>query len=174
MKRWWIIAVLMVLLTGCSREKTLETVTDTYVESQRAQAQQVMLDLPGQAAIPVLESETGGTLYMSDGYTLTVQTRPSGDLTGTIADATGYTPQQLQVVKTKRPEGTGYTCMWICAGEGGNQVGRLSVIDDGNYQYVLSVMAPEEKAGMLQEDQWQQVFRSFRVVDPDTIVSSGS
>ena len=44
----------------------------------------------------------------------------------------------------------------------GNQIGRAAILDDGNYHYVLSCMAPEALGGDLRET-WDRVFASFQV-----------
>ena len=55
-----------------------------------------------------------------------------------------------------------YDCAWSAAGEGMQTVGRLTVLDDGNYHYVLAVTAPQEHADEL-DTAWKQLAESFRV-----------
>ncbi len=174
MKKLFVCAALALLLCGCAPEQASETVEDVYQPVLEKEAQQVLLEVPIQAGDPVLTNEQGDTLYLWDDYTLTVATRKSGDVTGVIQETTGFTPDQLQLVETSRMEGTQYDCIWTAAGEGGSQVGRMRLIDDGHHLYVMTIMAPEAKAAALQESAWVQVFNSFRVIEPGSLVSSGS
>lgn len=173
MKKLFACAALVLLLCGCAPEQA-ETVEDVYQPVLEQEAQQVLLEVPVQAGQPVLTNDQGDALYLWDDYSMTVSTRKSGDVTGVIQETTGFLPDQLQVVETPRMEGTQYDCIWTAAGEGGSQVGRLRMIDDGHHLYVMTVMAPEAEAAALQGDTWVQVFNSFRVIEPGSLVSSGS
>lgn len=174
MKKLFVCAALGLLLCGCTPAEPSETVEDVYQPVLEKEAQQVLLEVPAQAGDPVLTNAQGDTLYLWDDYTLTVATRKSGDVAAVIQETTGFTPDQLQLVETSRMEGTQYDCIWTAAGEGGSQVGRLRMIDDGHHLYVMAIMAPEAEAAALQEDTWVQVFNSFRVIEPGSQVSSGS
>lgn len=172
MKKWGIVLCLIILLTGCGKKQSLETVQDVYGPEPVPKAMEVLVELPGD--LEQLSQSAGSSFYEGDGYTLTVQTRPAGDLTGTVRELTGFLPDQLQILENKCPEGTCYRCSWTSAGEGGSQVGRLSIIDDGNYQYVLCTMAPEQLAGDLEQSQWREIFRSFHLAEPGSVDYSGS
>lgn len=174
MKKLFVCAALGLLLCGCAPQEAAETVEDVYQPVLEQEAQQVLLQVPDQAGDPILTNEQGDTLYLWEDYTLTVATRKSGDVTGVIQETTGFTPDQLQVVETARMEGTQYDCIWTAAGEGGSQVGRLRMIDDGHHLYVMTIMAPEAEAAALQSDTWVEVLNSFRVIEPESMVSSGS
>jgi len=173
MKRIWII-VLLVLLTGCSTPAAMETVTDVYIEPTMGQMQQVMLDLPQDVAVPVMQDSEAGSLYICEDYVLTVAVYPGGDLVKTLTEATGCAPEMLQPIMSQQEGNSRYECVWTAAGEGENQVGRACVIDDGMYHYVLTAMAPEQKAGRLQEGVWQSIFRSFRTTEPGSFTHTGS
>ena len=60
-----------------------------------------------------------------------------------------------------------YECVWVSAGEGGDQIGKMRLLDDGDHHYVLSVMAPAEKAEQL-ADTWDKLFASFHLGEPET------
>ena len=173
MRKCWIIGVLVLLLTGCGAQETFETLGDLYVEPVAATAQEMAVDLPAEIAAPVMESGDSGKLYLCDGYTLTMQTFESGDLNRTLQECTGYGRDALTVMETVRDDVTRYECVWTSAGEGGDQLGRLTVLDDGCYHYVLTVMADAAEAGQLSQT-WQHMFNSFRLVAPGTLVSTGS
>ena len=44
----------------------------------------------------------------------------------------------------------------------GEMVGRAAILDDGNYHYALSALAPAETAQQLEEI-WEAIFQSFAI-----------
>ena len=163
MKKCWIILVLTLFLSGCGAQETFETVSDVYDVPAMAQMQQVELALPEEAALPSMESDDAGKLYLCDGYTLTVQTLEGGDLDSTLRQTTGFGRDQLTLMETQKNGTTRYDCVWSAAGEGGDHIGRAAVLDDGSYHYVVSVMAQADTAGEL-ADTWQDILDSVALV----------
>lgn len=161
MKKSLILCFVMgLLLTGCASEPVFETVTDVYAQPEPAAAARILADLPEDAAVMTMESRDAGKICLCDGYTVTIQTTQAGDLSRTLQNATGYPREELTVLETKQNDCRRYDCVWTSAGEGGDQVGRLAVLDDGNYHYVLTVMADAQTAGQL-SDTWRQILDSF-------------
>ena len=174
MRIWWLVPVLALLLTGCGKMESFETVTDQTVTPVETKKMVIMLDMPDNASLEAMESDENCSVYICDDYTLTTYTTEGGDIQKTILDATGFLPEQLDLIQTKQGNCTRYVCVWTAAGESGEQVGRCAVLDDGNYHYVLTAMADADAAGALAQGQWQSVFRSFRLLNPEEVVSSGS
>ena len=162
-----------VFLTGCSSQETFETVTDDYVQPVMAQMQQIMVSLPIDAAVTVLEEASAGTIYLCDGYTVTVQTTEAGDLQRTLKETTGFSEEDLRTIQTQHSGLTRTEGVWTAAGEQEDQLGRFAVLDDGNYYYILTCMADASRAGELQPV-WQELFDSFRLVSPGTELHTGS
>lgn len=167
MKKTFIACLVILLLAGCSRPKDFETLADNYIEPYQEEAWQILLKYPPEAATAVLESEDAGKLYLCDGYTLTVQTLESGDLNRTLKEVTGFTKDALMVIGTVQNSLKRYDCAWTAASEGEEQICRAAILDDGNYHYVISVMADYGRVGALQEV-WQGIFDSFTIVDTGT------
>ena len=162
MRKGMVCAVLTVLLlTGCGAQETFETVNDQHI-SAAASPQFLNVELPEEAAAPTLGQEDAGNLYLCDGYTIAVQTMPGGNLDATLSQLTGFSSERLTLMHTKQPEAERYECVWTAAGEGGDQVGRLVILDDGNYHYAVTVMAPAQTAGALTET-WQELMNSVRI-----------
>lgn len=161
MRKWWLLMIAALCLSGCGQVRVFETVSDSYIAPQPV-AKTVSVRLPEDAAAPVSVNETGDQLYLCDGYSITVQTLSGGDLDRTIRTVTGYSRDVLTVMHQQQGGISRYDCVWSCAGEGGDQVGRTAILDDGSYHYVLSVMAPSGNAGALEKG-WQSLFQSFRV-----------
>jgi hypothetical protein len=173
MKKCGIIVAAMLLLSGCSAQETLETISDMYFQSVMAEVRQVIVDVPKDAGVEVLQSDDGGKLYLCDGYTVTVQTMEAGDLNKTLLDVTGYAKEDLTMMQTRQDGVKRYECIWTAAGESETQVGRACVLDDGNFHYVITVMAGESVSGGLKQV-WKDLFDSFRLVDADVDLNTGS
>ena len=159
MKKCICFLLILVSFTGCGSEPTFETVADEWVQSVAAPMRQITVELPEEAAIPVSESEYG-SLYQCDGYEIAVQTLESGDLEATLRTVTGYSREDLTVLETRMDEIRRYDLVWSCLGEQGEQVGRACVLDDGNYHYVLTVLAEADRAAEL-ENLISELFASY-------------
>jgi len=159
MKKWFVLVWVALMLCGCGAQTVFETVDDEAVLDVSAVAQSVHVELPPEAAVPTAQSLQGGMLYLCDGYTLTVQTLPGGDLDRTLRQVTGFSTEALQSIQTKTGNIVRYHTAWTAAGETGDQVARAVILDDGVYHYAVSVIAPAEQAGQLQ-DTWASVLSS--------------
>lgn len=175
MKKFWVLGIAsLLLLTGCSPSRELETVSDTMVQPQRGEMQQMVINLPETAAAAVMSAEETGTVYFCDDFVLTMQTVESGDLQRTLMDTTGYMPNQLPVMETVQGDAKRYDCIWTAAGEAGDQVGRCAVLDDGNYHYILTVMADANKSAELTQSVWNSLFSTYRIAPEEEGLNSGS
>ncbi len=174
MKRVWITVLLMFLLAGCGSTQTFEPVTDVYQQQHLPQKRQITFDIPEDASSQVMDSDKEEKLYFCNNYTLCAYTVEAGNLYKTVKDTTGFPLDQIQLMQTQRGDMICYQVVWTAAGEGENMVCRACILDDGHYHYVLTAMAGEQEAGELAQGVWNEVFRSFRALTPDQIVSSGS
>ena len=174
MKKCWFLMCLALLLTGCnSTAETVETLTDEYIQPVMATMQQAVMVLPEDASLTVMESDSGDIVYLCDGYTITLHTCQAGDLDKTLREATGFSKDALKLIQTESAGVERTQCVWTAAGESEEQVGRLTVLDDGNYHYVLTCMAGASQTQRLQPV-WQELFDSFRLVGADVDLSIGS
>jgi len=169
-----IIFVLAIFLTGCKAGKELETVMDSPIVPKQAEKMEMLISLPKNAASTVMSTEETGTVYFCDDFILTMQTTLSGDLHRTVTETTGFTYDRLPIMETVQGNAKRYDCVWTAAGENGDQVGRCAIIDDGNYHYILTVMADAERSGELTQKLWNDVFTSFQIVKQDDAINSGS
>lgn len=160
MKKVWLIVLAALMLSSCAAEETFETVGDDYGVMQVLSPSKLTFAVPADAAAPVIQGNDGA-LYFCDGYEIMVQTLAGGDLDRSLRLLTGYDSESLTVMTTEFGDTVRYECAWISAGEAGDHVGRTVIIDDGVYHYSLSVMAPAEEAGSLQES-WQELFSSVK------------
>ena len=159
MRKWFVLVLVALMLCGCGAQSVFETVDDEAVLDVSVVEQHIHLTLPPEAAVPTAQSPEGGSLYICDGYTLTVQTLSGGDLDRTMRQVTGFSAADLQSIKTKSGNVTCYHTAWTAAGETGEQIARAVILDDGLHHYAVSVMAPAEQAGQLQ-DTWAELLGS--------------
>lgn len=151
---------LVFCLAGCSAQPVFETLADVPQAVPVGKAAQIYVELPEEAAQAVMENENAETLYFCDGYTVCLQTLSGGDIQESIKTLTGYDMPNLTVMETASGSGNRYECVWSSAGEGADQVGRLCLLDAGDWHYCLTLMAAEDAAGDLTAV-WQQIVDSF-------------
>lgn len=161
LRKWIMVILVIVLMSGCAAPEELETVSDVYVEEIPA-AGEIVLSLPDDAGEEAICADPTGTLYVCENYTITMQTLPGGDLQRTLKTVTGYEADRLTVLQTCQKDLDSFRTVWTSAGENGDQLGQAEILSDGNYHYVLSVMAQADLAEELRET-WQALFDSFEV-----------
>ena len=162
MKKAMVMILLAILLQGCGAREVFETVDDEYKPAMVPAAAKISLHLPDEQAQVVMENENQQIIYLYEDFCVSVQTNYSGNIGQTLKDVTGYDMEKLTVMQTLTDELQRYQCVWTSAGEDGDQVGRVCVLDDGNYHYVVAVMGGEHAAGEM-IDVWQNVLDSFDV-----------
>ena len=157
MKFIWIWALLALTMTGCAAKETFETVSDALVLPVMAQPREIMVELPEDAAAPVLENEEQ-QIYLGEDYELMLQTTAGGDLSGTIRSLTGYEKEKLTILQTQWNDVSRYDFVWASAGERGDRLGRGTILDDGDYHYCLTLVEDAPGRG-----DWEPVFASFSI-----------
>lgn len=162
MKKLWILFLLLFMLAGCGAKETFETVDDQMAEPVSAPMGQLSMTLPDSASLSVMDNGAGDRLYLCDGYTIAVQTMPAGDLEKTLYETTGFSKDSLKLIQTNHYGADRYDLVWSAAGEGGDQVCRATILDDGTYHYVVTMMAPAETAGEFTES-WQSTLHSLSI-----------
>ena len=159
MKKWLIWGILSLFLAGCASEPTLETLGDVFDEPVSAQQREIAVQLPGEASVPAVESDSG-RIYTCGDYDLAIQTLTGGDIDATIRSLTGYDRQDLTVMETEQDGLNRYDLVWASAGEQGEKLGRAVILDDGSYHYTMTVLRDADTTESLQVV-WSQVFGSF-------------
>lgn len=159
MKYFLSVLMMALLLSGCKAEETLETIADEWAVPVMAQPKEISVSLPGEAAIPAVEGSSG-RIYVCEDYEIVIQTYPSGDLNATIQELSGYSRDDLTIVETMQNGIDRYDFVWASAGEGGDQLGRAVILDDGEYHYTMAVTRSSDTTETSQIT-WSQVFQSF-------------
>ena len=162
MKKLWLLLVCGMIFAGCGAEQTMETVADEPAVQVSAEPREIYVALPDDSVLPAMESDSG-TVYFCKDYDISIQTMGSGDLKKTVESVSGYSPENLTIMETVLSDYVRYDFVWSAAGELGQQVCRASILDDGNYHYVLAVMGNADTAGEYGEI-WNGILDSFCLV----------
>lgn len=159
MKRILVIFVFLLFLCGCGVKETVETVADEWMVPAMAQPKSIRLVVPGEASVCTMESDTG-RLYIGDCYEIAVQTLSAGDLDATLRSLSGFSVEELTVMRTMDGSAKRYEFVWTAAGEKGERLGRGIILDDGDYHYCLSVLRDMELPKDCQVV-WSEIYQSF-------------
>lgn len=162
MKKCCVVALLALLLAGCGSKETFETVNDELVKPVMGAAAVLSVDLPPSAAAQAIQNEDGSKLYFCDGYVVMVQTLDGGDMERTAKAICGYGTDCLEILETVIGSNRRRDWVWTSVGEGSDCIGRVAVLDDGNFHYCVSVMADAGLAGALDRE-WNTLFSSVRI-----------
>lgn len=157
MKRMVLLMMLVLLLTGCAGGN-FEQLQDVYLPEESPSPKKISFVLPQDAAAQTLTGSTG-KLYFCEGYEVAVEILPGGDMEETLKLLTGCEKENLTLIQTAAGREVCWETAWSAAGEGGQRIGRLLIVDDGNYHYCVSVMADALEACLLQE-RWEALFAS--------------
>lgn len=161
MKKLWMVLAILLLLSGCGGQETLETVADDMAEPVMAVTKEISVALPEEAEQTVLEG-VSGNLYLGRDYTIAVETVDAGDLDKTLYAMTGFHRDDLTILTTTQGNVTRRDFVWVSAGESGEQMGRGVILDDGSYHYCLSVLRPAQAE--TSQIIWEDVYQSFSLV----------
>jgi hypothetical protein len=161
MNKTVLLLLMAVLLCGCGVAGTFETVGDEMIQEVAVQPKEIRVDVPEDSVMPAMESENG-RIYLCEDYDVAAQIFPAGDLEATVRTVSGYGTEDLTIIQTASGELDRYEFVWTAAGEMGQNIGRATVLDDGNYHYVLSATIKAELIGEYQEV-WNGIFESFHL-----------
>lgn len=161
MKKLMWIFVMLLVLTACGTEEVFETVSDDMAIQVSAEPLEIFVDIPADSVMPAMESDFG-SVYICEDFDVAVQTLEAGDLNATVMAVSGFDREDLTIIETKTEAGKKYEFVWTAAGELGHQVGRATILDDGNYHYVISAIIDAEKLEAYQEV-WNGMFESFHI-----------
>lgn len=162
MKKMIALLCIMLLLNGCSMQ-TFESVDDLNDVQALANPATLLLDLPEEASVSAMQGSSG-TLYFCGDYEIMVEVMPSGNLSSTLQILTGFEREELDLMQTMRCGVDCYEGVWSAAGEAGDHVGRVLVLDDGSYHYCVSVMSMAEVAGQCADD-WNLLLETVALAE---------
>lgn len=156
MKKIAIILLLCAMLSGCAAVPTFETLGDIMHEQAGANTPaQICLTLPEDA-------ESVGDAYFCNGFYVELKTVDAGDMNKTVQAMSGFSADDLTVMTASVNGIDRYEWVWSAASAEGEVVCRAAVLDDGNYHYCLTAVAPAQQGGAL-TDAWNALFSSFSI-----------
>ena len=159
MKKWMTVFICAIMLTGCAAP-TFETLGDIPHQQVAATVpRKVVLELPEEAVLSVWENEAN-TMYLCRDFSAHLQTLEAGDLQGSIRQLCGYERENLTVVESRCGDHNRYEWVWIAAGEGGDEICRCTLLDDGDFHYALTLTASSFDAGALAQT-WNEIMSGF-------------
>lgn len=163
MKKWIALLGMLTFLSGCASQETLETVSDEILVPVMASPGHIQVELPGEAALPVVENDEG-RIYLCEDYEIMLQTMDAGDLEQTMQSLSGHGREELTVMETCLDGINRYEFVWASAGETGDRLGRGVILDDGNYHYCMTALWDADSMEKSQFS-WNQVFDSFSLAE---------
>jgi len=156
-----ILLMIVLILTGCSPAQVYETVTDELVVPVSAQPREIRFDLAQEPVLPAMESD-GGQLFLCGDFDVMVQTLEAGNLSDTVYRISGFLPEELTLIQTGDADVDKYEFVWTSVSDSGHLIGRATILDDGNYHYVLSATVDAQLIEEYQEI-WNGIFESFKL-----------
>lgn len=162
MRKLCMLACLCILFAGCSQQKQYETLSDPCLTEEQQAPGVIQISATDDLAAPVIQTENGDRLYIADDYTVTIQTMAGGDLNATLKSCTGFGRDRLTVMETEKDGMKRYDCAWTAAGEESQSVGRITILEDAGYHYVLTVTAPGSEIDAMTAA-WQELSDSFSI-----------
>lgn len=161
-KAWVMVLSVMLWLSGCA-VTTFETVDDPNDVQVMAIPAALLLELPEDAAASAMEGASG-KLYFCEDYYIAVETLVAGNLDATLRTLTGYDREELSPIQTTRCGVPCYEAAWSAAGESGDVIGRVLVLDDGSFHYCVSVMSSAADAVQC-ADAWTALLESVALAE---------
>jgi len=152
----------ILLLTGCSTAETYELVTDELDVPVAVQPKEIHFFLAEETVMPVMESDEG-KLYLCGEYDVMSQILEGGDLNKSVQKISGYLPEELTMIQTGSGEVDRYEFVWTGSSDEGQMICRATLLDDGEYHYVLSATVQADRIEEYQEI-WNGIFESFELV----------
>ena len=150
------------MLCGCRGQQDYETLSDAYIQPDVPAMGEVTLMIPTSAEVVTVENEDSGKLWLCEDYWVCLLTLSSGDLEETLQTLTGRGKEALDLISLENGQQKRHECVWLSAGESGDQINRAVILDDGNYHYALTLHTAAETAGEL-TPQWKNITSTFAV-----------
>lgn len=140
----WLLA--LVMLCGCAGAgEPSETLGPEACQApEPAPPEKISVWVPEEAALQTGEQEQP-RIYVWDDCELRLETRPAGDLKGTLAALTGQDADRLTVVGREIEGQNRYQTVFSAVGEEGITLGRCMVAEAGEYFYCVSLLSPAEQ-----------------------------
>ena len=159
-----LLCLVPLLLSGCAAapaEKEPEPPEAAAVSAETEPRSFILFGVPADA-VPVFRETGGRCLYVQEegDYEIVSDILPTGDLNEAVRLLTGFDPEKLDILKTRRFGLPEYRFAWASASDGGGLLSRASLIRDGGSCYAL-VFSVREGLGTAYDECAEALFSSF-------------
>lgn len=158
--------VLMIALSACAGKRAEQTlvIQDEIPTSQTVQSLKytITFAMPDSALLATSTAPADKVCYeAADGsYCIITEITPGSNAADVIADMTGFAPEDLDMIRTRRLSMPEYRFRWVSQGEKGLEVCSGAVLEDTDYCYSIQFRTPEDCAKACREIQ-DDVLDSF-------------
>ena len=155
MKKWGLVLMMIVLLSGCSvkSEAALETVTDGLETEPPA---------PYCIVFCAVYEDAGGD------YTITTEILDATTVEMAAEQISGIPAERLDILTLCRSPMPEHHFAWSSTGEEGGTVSRCAMIESEDYYYVLT-MTERTGLGSALDETAEAVFSSFCLTEEETV-----
>ncbi len=174
MKKWLVLAwaaLCAALLCACAaRQQTAwETVDDELIlecAGWQEGARRISFDVPDGAAAQSYAEDGTCQIYAPDdgAYEIVSEVLLQTSAQGLVRSVTGFEPERVQLVQTKRGGLTEYQFAWYSSSDEGGRLYRADAVLDEPYCYVL-LFSTSEQSGTKYDSTAEAVFASMRLTD---------
>ncbi len=162
--KWWMVVFCLFFLTGCSAQPVWETVEDGIpAEVPILQTYDISVDLP----LTYLDGNEKDCLYTSGSVEVHTTSFYASDLDAAVRQLSGFSAEDLNIVKTLRETLPEYQFAWYSETEEGGRLFRADLVMDDTACYAVVCSAPETAEGF--HEQARQVFSAFTLSEPEKI-----
>lgn len=163
MKKWGLVLMMIVLLSGCSvkSEAALETVTDG-LETGPLVPYCIVFNVPEGMTQETFGDDGRCAVYEAENgdYTITTEVLDATTVEGAAERISGIPAERLDILTLAGTPMTEHHFAWSSTGEEGETVSRCALIESEDYYYVLTVTERTGLGGSLDETV-DAVFSSF-------------
>ena len=171
MKKWGMVLMMIVLLSGCSvkSEAALETVTDG-LKTEPSAPYCIVFSVPEGMTRETFGDEGRCAVYEDENgdYTITTEILDATTVEVAAELVSGLPLERLEILTLCRSPMTEHHFAWSSSGEEGETVSRCALIESEDYYYVLT-MTERTGLGSALDETAEAVFSSFCLTAEETV-----
>lgn len=176
MKKWTVLVFVTLcaaLFSACAAQPQTawETVDDELIlecTSWQAGARQISFDVPDGAVAQSYAEDSARQVYAAEdgAYEIVSEVLLDTSAQSIVRNVTGFEPERVQLVETRRDGLTEYQFAWYSGSDEGGRLYRADAVLDEPYCYVL-LFSASEQSGTKYDSTAAEVFASMRLTDGD-------
>lgn len=171
MKKWGLVLMMIVLLSGCSvkSEAALETVTDG-LETESPAPYCIVFSVPEGMTQETFGEDGRCAVYEAENgdYTITTEILDATTVEGAAEQISGIPAERLDILTLAGNSMKEHHFAWSSTGEERETVSRCALMESADYYYVLTMTERTGLGGSLDETA-DAVFSSFCLTSEEVI-----